>query len=147
MNVSMTYDGQDLNLTITDAVTLATWSQSFAVNIPATVGSNTAYVGFTGGDGLYTASQKVTSWTYIAGPPAYPNYPAGFDTASLTLNGGANLSGSNLRPTDGGAFEARSAFFNIPVNVQQFTTNFNFQLTSPAADGFTFTIQGNTPVR
>ena len=145
MNVSMTYDGQDLNLTITDAVTLATWSQSFAVNIPATVGSNTAYVGFTGGDGLYTASQKVTSWTYIAGPPAYPNYPAGFDTASLTLNGGANLSGSSLTLTDGGAFEARSAFFNIPVNVQQFTTNFNFQLTSPSADGFTFTIQGNTP--
>ena len=31
------------------------------------------------------------------------------------------------------------------MSVQQFTTNFNFQLTSPSADGFTFTIQGNTP--
>ncbi len=145
MNVTLTYDGQDLNLTITDAVTLATWSQSFPVNIPAIAGGNTAYVGFTGGDGLYTASQKITSWTYIAGPPVNPNYPAGFDTANLTLNGGANLTGGNLTLTDGGAFEARSAFFNIPVNVQQFTTSFNFQLTSPAADGFTFTIQGNTP--
>ena len=145
MYVTLTYDGEHLNLTITDAVTLATWSQSFDVNIPAIVGGNTAYAGFTGGDGFYTASQKVTSWTYIAGPPVYPNYPAGFDTANLTLNGGANLTGGNLTLTDGGAFEARSAFFNIPVSVQQFTTNFNFQLINPSADGFTFTIQGNTP--
>ena len=83
------------------------------MNIPATVGSNTAYVGFTGGDGLYTASQKVTSWTYIAGPPAYPNYPAGFDTANLTLNGGANLNGSSLTLTDGGAFEAQECLFSL----------------------------------
>ena len=142
MNVSITYDGQDLNMTITDAVTLATWSQSFAVNIPAIAGGNVAYVGFTGGDGLYTASQKVTSWTYIAGPPVNPNYPAGFDTANLTLNGGANLTGRQPDSTDGGAFEARRCFLNIPVNVQQSPPAFKLQLTNGAADGFTFTIRG-----
>ena len=30
-----------------------------------------------------------------------------------------------------------------PVNVQQFTTGFDFQLTNAMADGFTFTIQGD----
>lgn len=45
--------------------------------------------------------------------------------------------------TDGGGTEARSAFFNAPINVQSFTNNFSFQLTNPNADGFTFTIQGN----
>jgi hypothetical protein len=40
--------------------------------------------------------------------------------------------------------EARSAFFSSLVNIQSFTNDFSFQLTSPNADGFTFTIQGNT---
>ena len=74
----MTYNGTNLNMTLTDAVTLATWSQSFAINIPAIVGGNTAYVGFTGGTGGLTSSQKLTSWTYLAGP-LFPNYPTGFD--------------------------------------------------------------------
>jgi Legume lectin domain/Chitobiase/beta-hexosaminidase C-terminal domain len=144
MNVHMTYDGTNLNLTITDAITLGTFSYSFPVNIPQVVGGPMAYVGFTAGTGLYSSSQKVTYWTYTAGPPSTPNYPAGFDTGSITFNGGAGLSGTRLRLTDGGAFEARSAFFNIPVNVQQFTTSFNFQNTNAAADGFTFTIQNNS---
>ena len=38
MNVHMTYDGQNLNMTITDAITLASWSHSWAVNIPAQIG-------------------------------------------------------------------------------------------------------------
>ena len=47
--------------------------------------------------------------------------------------------------TDGNPNEARSAFFTTPVNVQQFSTGFDFQLTNPNADGFTFTIQGSGP--
>jgi len=136
--------GTNLNVILTDAITLATWSQSFVINIPAIVGGNTAYVGFTGGTGGLTSSQKLTSWIYIAGPPA-PNYAAGFAPGALTLNGGAVFNGTRLRLTDGNVNEARSAFFTAPVNVQQFTTSFDFQLTNPAADGFTFTIQGNGP--
>ena len=142
MNVSITYDGKNLNLNITDDLTLATWSQTFAINIPAIVGGKTAYVGFTGGTGGLSASQKLTAWTYLAGPPL-PDYPAGFDSANLTLNGGAALSGTRLRLTNGNDFvAATSAFFPNAVNVQQFNTSFDFQITSPAADGFTFTIQG-----
>ena len=140
----MTYDGTNLTLILTDAITLATWSNVWQINIPQTVGGNTAYVGFTGGTGGSTSSQKLTYWTYLAGPPA-PSFGAGFAPGSMTLNGGAALSGSNLILTDGNANEARSAFFNIPVNVQQFSTTFNVQLTNASGDGFTFTLQGGGP--
>ncbi len=71
------------------------------------------------------------------------NYGSGFTASGLTLNGGASISGTRLRMTDGKSNEARSAFFTTEVNVQTFTNDFSFQLTSAAADGFTFTIQGN----
>src|ERR1700680_528513 len=74
-----------------------------------------------------------------------PSYSSGFSSAGLTLNGKAAINGTRLRLTDGGTDEDSSAFFNTPVNVQSFTNDFRFQLTSAAADGFTFTIQGNSP--
>jgi hypothetical protein len=64
MHVHLTYDGATLTMNITDTVTNASFSTGFAINIPATLGSNTAYVGFTGGTGGETASQEVLTWTY-----------------------------------------------------------------------------------
>ena len=143
-NATLTYDGSNLTLTLTDAITLATWSHVFVVNIPAIVGGNTAYVGFTGGTGGLTSSQKLTSWTYVPGPPL-PSYATGFTPGSMTLNGGAAITANALELTDGNPNETRSAFFTTPVNIQQFITNFQFQLLNPNSDGFTFTIQGNAP--
>ncbi len=74
------------------------------------------------------------------------NFGSGFTAGAMTLNGSALLNGTRLRLTDGGGNEAASAWYNSPVNIQQFTTNFSFQLASgsnPTADGFTFAIQGN----
>ena len=142
-NATLIYNGTTLTMTLTDAITLATWSRSFTINIPAIVGSNTAYVGFTGGTGALTSSQKLTAWNYTPGPPL-PSYAAGFGPG-MTLNGGAVLNGTALELTNGTAGESRSAFFTNPVNVQQFITSFNFQLTEAIADGFTFTIQGDGP--
>jgi len=62
-NVQMTYDGTNLTMTITDAATNATFTRAWPINIPATVGSNTAYAGFTGGTGGYTAIQEIINWT------------------------------------------------------------------------------------
>jgi hypothetical protein len=150
IDAHVTYDGTDLTLTLSDEVTLATWSYSWAVNIPAAVGGNTAYVGFTGGTGASTSSQKITYWTYLPGAPVAPNYPAGFDTAGLSLNaddlhGPPVLSGTKLRLTNGSTYQSNSAFFTAPVDIRQFTTSFNFQLTNGTADGFTFAIQGVGP--
>ena len=73
---SMTYDGTTLKVTITDTSTNVSASQSYSVNIPAIVGGNTAFVGFTGASGGLTAIQKILSWTYSL--PSKPAAPTGF---------------------------------------------------------------------
>jgi len=141
----VTYDGVNLNVTLTDEVTLASCSYAFAVDIPAIVGSNTAYVGFTGGSGLQSSSQKFVYWTYLAGQPSLPNYPVGFDTVGLVRNGSAVVAGTALRLTNGGTNEAGSTYSATPVNVEAFTTDFEFQLVQAAADGLTFVLQNQGP--
>jgi Domain of unknown function (DUF1929)/Legume lectin domain/Chitobiase/beta-hexosaminidase C-terminal domain/PKD domain len=226
--VHMTYDGTNLAMTITDATTAASFTQSWAVNIPSTVGATTAFAGFTGGTGGYTALQQILTWTMSAGamatvatptflpvggsysstqnvaistttssstiyyttngnPPttgsavystpisvatsetlkalavksgstnsavgsasytigATPqiNYSSGFTTTNLALNGNAALNGTRLQLTNTAPTMAdASAWFTTLVNIQKFTTDFQFQLTQPNADGFTFAIQNN----
>jgi hypothetical protein len=52
-------------MTVTDTVNTAqTFTSSWPINIPATVGGNTAYLGFTGGTGGLTATQEILTWTY-----------------------------------------------------------------------------------
>jgi hypothetical protein len=62
----LTYDGTTLTMTITDnSVPSDTFTTSWSpVNIPSTVGNNTAYLGFTAGTGGLTATQDIISWTY-----------------------------------------------------------------------------------
>ncbi|HEX4770402.1 MAG TPA: chitobiase/beta-hexosaminidase C-terminal domain-containing protein, partial [Bryobacteraceae bacterium] len=69
MQVHMTYDGTTLAMTITDAVVNKSFAVSWQVNIPSAVGASAAYVGFTGGSGSYTASQKIMTWTYVTTAP------------------------------------------------------------------------------
>jgi hypothetical protein len=245
MAVTLNYDGTNLEMTITDQVTAATWSCVWQVNIPQIVGANIAYVGFTGSTQILTASQKIASWTYTAlapgqssatappvifpgtgnyvtaqtatltsatqnaaiyyttdgtvptttsnlytapfpvastevinamavGPtgvlsgmasatmeiasgvtnavPAYSSTTGAFGYGQMILNGAALVSGTltpagrtlnteSLQLTDGSLAEIHSAFFANPVNVQAFTSDFDFQLPTAAAEGFTFVIQ------
>ena len=64
--VHMLYDGTNLTMTITDTTTNATFTHSWAIDIPGTVGAQTAYVGFTGGTGGLFALQDILTWTYGA---------------------------------------------------------------------------------
>ena len=64
MDATINYAGAALTLTITDMVTHASWSHPFVVNIPAVVGGNTAYVGFTGGTGGQSSTQQILNWTF-----------------------------------------------------------------------------------
>jgi hypothetical protein len=146
MNVHMTYDGQVLNLTITDAITLASWSHAFPASIVYHVGGSNAYVGFTGGTGATaTASQKITSWTFLGGIPPFPNYPVAFDNGNFFFNGGAGIPGTALHLTDGGQNQASSAYYVNEVGIDSFTTDFDVQITNATsgtqADGFTFVLQ------
>jgi len=73
------------------------------------------------------------------------NFGNGFTSSGLTLNGGAVITGTRLRLTDGGTGEASSGFFNTLVNVKSFITDFDFQVTDANADGFAFVIQRDSP--
>jgi hypothetical protein len=88
-------------------------------------------------------NSAVASGTYTisANGNPYVNYASGFSSTGLALNGSAKLNGTRLRLTDGGGTEAGSGFYTTPLNIQSFTTDFSFQLTTPNADGITFVIQ------
>jgi hypothetical protein len=68
----ISYDGTTLYLTITDLVTGASVTRTFVIDIPTTIGGTAAYVGFTGGTGGLTASQKILTWTFTANANATP---------------------------------------------------------------------------
>jgi hypothetical protein len=227
--VHMSYDGTNLAMTVTDGTTAATFTKTWAVDIPGTIGSTTAFAGFTGSTGGYSALQKILTWTMTSGgvtgtvatPTFSPvagnytsaqnvtiatttsgatiyyttngstpttgsavysapvpvaatmtlkalavksgsnnssvatatytisaaptiNYNAGFTATNLALNGTSVLNGSRLRLTNAasGASSA-SAWYKTAVNIQKFTTDFQFQLSQPNADGFTFVIQNS----
>jgi hypothetical protein len=76
LNVTLGYDGATLSMTITDSKTKASFSKNWAINIPSTVGGNTAYVGFTGATGGLTATQNVLSWTYATSGQTTAAIPA-----------------------------------------------------------------------
>ncbi len=75
------------------------------------------------------------------------NFTSGFSsTAGLTLNGNAIATDdTRLQLTNGNTDQAGSVFCNQPISIQAFTTDFEFQLSTPQADGITFTIQNNGP--
>jgi hypothetical protein len=144
MDAHITYDGKTLMLTLTDMVTSAKWSYPFTIDIPTTVGGGTAYVGFTGATGGLAATQQILDWSYESGMAPYDPKAIPMGSGTIALNGSAVLADSALQLTDGGANEASSAFFALPVNVQAFSTDFDFQIIAAAGkvgDGMTFTIQ------
>jgi len=84
LKVHMTYDGTTLTMTITDTANTAdTFTTSWPVNIPATVGGNTAFVGFTAGTGATTATQEVVTWTFASTATAPAKTPVVYQTAKL----------------------------------------------------------------
>jgi hypothetical protein len=108
---------------------------------------NTVIVTVTGGV-LYVTNaagarnNKIDAIDITQLPPGV-NDPGGFAGATgLQRNGSAQVVGSALRLTDGGAGEAGSVFTTTTFDVTRFSTAFDFLLTSAGADGFTFTIQG-----
>lgn len=69
------------------------------------------------------------------------NYGTGFTSNGLDMNGKVKLVGTRLRLTDGGQSEDSSVWSSTPVNVQNFTQDFSFQMTNAIGNGMTFTIQ------
>jgi hypothetical protein len=64
IHAHLVYSGTTLTVTLTDTKTGASVVNQFTVNIPSIVGGTTAYVGFTGSTGAFTAVQQIVSWSY-----------------------------------------------------------------------------------
>ena len=65
INVSVTYNGTTLSVTASNPLDTAqnfNWSQ--AMDIPAIIGSDAAYVGFTAASGLSVANQIIQNWSF-----------------------------------------------------------------------------------
>jgi hypothetical protein len=132
--VHMTYDGTNLAMTITDATTAASFSISWPVNIPTTVGGNTAYAGFTGATGGYVANQNILSWTMSStsgggGTVATPMFSEGtgtyLGTQTVTLSDATSgatifytLDGSQPGTSAGGSTQQ----YNGPLTVSSTET-------------------------
>ena len=83
-NVAMVYDGTTLSVTITDATTNATATQTYTIDIPGTVGGSAAYVGFTGGTGGLTATQDILKTVCVISVYAILPYSADFSVTELS---------------------------------------------------------------
>lgn len=82
IRATITYDGANLTMTLLDTVNQQTYQRVFAgYDIPALVGGNAAWVGFTGATGGITATQDIISWSYT--PLAL------LPTPTVTVNAGA----------------------------------------------------------
>src|SRR5262249_42705203 len=77
------------------------------------------------------------------------DFGGGFGSAGTLLkyNGSAVLKNGKAELTTGMTNQAGSVFSSSRVNISGFSTQFTFQLSSGSttADGFTFTLQNNSP--
>ncbi len=160
MAVHMTYDGTTLTMTITDFVTNAKYSTSWPVNIPSVIGNNTAYLGFTGGTGGLTASQKILTWTFVstaagqtAAAPAFSPAGGTYSSAQSVTMSDATSGAVIHYTTDASTPTASSPVYTAPVNVSATTTLKAIAVasgyTNSAVTNATYTIQATaaaTPV-
>jgi hypothetical protein len=63
--VNLHYNGGRMQVTLSDLVASNTYTTNFALNLPALVGANAAWVGLTGGDGSKTSTQVVSNFTFV----------------------------------------------------------------------------------
>jgi Legume lectin domain/Chitobiase/beta-hexosaminidase C-terminal domain/Fn3 associated len=136
--VHMTYDGTTLTMTITDTVTNATFTTSWTINIPATVGGNAAFVGFTGGTGGQTSTQQIISWTYSSSgstqqPAATPviSPATGTFTSPQTVTITDGTAGSTIYYTQDGSQPTTSSTQYTGSLTVSSTTTVNAIATAP----------------
>jgi outer membrane protein assembly factor BamB len=103
--VDMTYDGEKLDVTITDTTTQASHKHSYEVDIPSHTNGPAAHVGFMASSGLLTAVHDVMNWTYTPiAPKKKAPRPTGGDmiyVAAARVNQSRELSLLILDAKDG----------------------------------------------
>jgi hypothetical protein len=119
ITATLTYDGTTLTLKLVDGVTGDTFTTSQAINIPQIVNGNTAYVGFTGGTGGLSASQKILDWTYTtqALPPGFSPSAGTYNAAQSVALSTGTTDATVYYTTDGTTPTAASTAYSAPIAV------------------------------
>jgi hypothetical protein len=100
LSVSINYNGYVANILIVDTLDTNEFLQlSTNINIPAILGSNLAYVGFTGADGGVASIQTITDFQYIPLPSLTASISGGDIVLSWPEGTGAYILQSNNRLT------------------------------------------------
>ena len=123
ISAQLIYNGTTLTLNLTDTVTNKTFSHAFTVNIPSTVGGNTAYVGFTGGTGGSTAIQNIKTWTFtsgitqVAADPIFSPLPGTYTSAQNVSLSSATAGATIYYTVDGSTPTHSSTVYSGPIVV------------------------------
>ncbi len=150
IEAQLTYDGTTLTLNLNDLVTGDTFTTSQAINIAQIVGGDTAYVGFTGGSGGLTSSQKILTWTYSTTALAGGSGPASFQLSSSPLGtiapGASTTSTITVIPSGGfsGAVTLACAVTSSPQGAVDLPTCSVSQPATIASAAVTSTLTVNT---
>ena len=145
MNVHMVYDGTTLNMTISDSVTGKNFTQSFPVNIPQVIGSNTAFIGFSGGSGGLTSSQKILTWTFVSSAPVATQPPVispnggSFTTAQIVTITDSTTGAAIYYTVDGSTPTTASSVYSGPLTISSGKVTISALAVAPGSSPSTVT--------
>jgi hypothetical protein len=120
--VKLDYDGTNLLEELFDLVNGATYNTSYVVNVPAAVGSSTAYIGFSAATGGVASEQAVSDFIYTLGtPPAAAPIitpPGAIFTNSIAVTLSTAASGAQIYYTlDGTTPTSNSILYTSPFTL------------------------------
>jgi hypothetical protein len=129
MLAHVTYDGTTLSMNLLDLVNNKTFTLTKAINIPQVVGANTAYVGFTGGTGGLSSSQKILYWTYatqavspVTSAPVFSPPAGSYSTSQSVTLSSATTGAAIYYTTNGTAPTTTSSVYKGAIAVGAGTT-------------------------